>query len=275
LFAKDLLVVRAEDGLPVRTVLTFYGQPVLKVWSDQKLDSIFTDFKSGKCHLAIVQRVNEGAENKDPFYEPVGIVTLEDVMEALIQDEILDENDEPGGGKHLRPSLSSFALKSKTGRLLPEQIAAIVMYLRRAVEPFGAHNIPEELVTRLIAKCGSTELTEDAEGKDVCPYIRGQQTHSFTLILHGKFEISSGDEKIRTEMGPWCFLGLPSLVNAVYKPDYTAKLQSSTAQLLVISYSDYQELLLLAEQTVPEPSSASIIHSDFSINVDEPLLLLK
>jgi hypothetical protein len=42
LFAKDLLVVHAEDALPVRTVLTFYGQPVLRVWSDQKLDSIFT-----------------------------------------------------------------------------------------------------------------------------------------------------------------------------------------------------------------------------------------
>ena len=27
-------------------------------------------------------------------------------MEALIQDEILDENDEPGGGKQLRPSIS-------------------------------------------------------------------------------------------------------------------------------------------------------------------------
>lgn len=42
LFAKDLLVVRAEDALPVRTVLSFYGQKVLKVWSDQHLDAIFT-----------------------------------------------------------------------------------------------------------------------------------------------------------------------------------------------------------------------------------------
>eukprot|EP00026_Physarum_polycephalum_P007462 Phypoly_transcript_07522.p1 GENE.Phypoly_transcript_07522~~Phypoly_transcript_07522.p1 ORF type:complete len:526 (+),score=71.48 Phypoly_transcript_07522:47-1624(+) len=274
LFAKDLLVVRSEDALPVRTVLTFYGQPVMKVWSDQKLDSIFTDFKSGKCHLALVQRVNEGTDNKDPFYEPVGIVTLEDVMEALIQDEILDENDEPGGGKHLRPSISSFGQKGKSSRFLPEQVAAIVMYLMRAVEPFGAHNIPEELVTRLVAKCGSTDITENKEGKEVFLYTRGHPTHSFTLILNGKFEILSGDEKLHTEMGPWCFLGLPSLLNPGYKPDYTAKMTSSSAQLLVVSYSDYHELLRLAEQHAPpEPAPSSIVgQSDISVMIDEPLL---
>ena len=42
LFAKDLLVVRTEDHLSVKTILTFYGQPEVRVWSDQRLDAIFT-----------------------------------------------------------------------------------------------------------------------------------------------------------------------------------------------------------------------------------------
>ncbi|XP_038599282.1 metal transporter CNNM1 [Tachyglossus aculeatus] len=44
----------------------------------------------GKYHLAIVQRVNNDGEG-DPFYEVMGIVTLEDIIEEIIKSEILDE----------------------------------------------------------------------------------------------------------------------------------------------------------------------------------------
>lgn len=46
----------------------------------------------GKSHLAIVQKVNSEGEG-DPFYEVLGLVTLEDVIEEIIKSEILDESD--------------------------------------------------------------------------------------------------------------------------------------------------------------------------------------
>ncbi|TNN75286.1 Metal transporter CNNM3 [Liparis tanakae] len=46
----------------------------------------------GKSHLAVVHRVNSEGDG-DPFYEVMGIVTLEDVIEEIIKSEIVDETD--------------------------------------------------------------------------------------------------------------------------------------------------------------------------------------
>ena len=46
----------------------------------------------GAFHMAIVQRVNSEGEG-DPFYEVLGIITMEDVIEEIIKAEIVDETD--------------------------------------------------------------------------------------------------------------------------------------------------------------------------------------
>ena len=46
----------------------------------------------GKSHMAVVQTINDKGPG-DPFYETVGLVTLEDIIEEIIQSEIIDETD--------------------------------------------------------------------------------------------------------------------------------------------------------------------------------------
>lgn len=92
LFVKDLAFVDPDDCTPLKTITKFYNHPLHFVFNDTKLDAMLEEFKKGKSHLAIVQRVNNEGEG-DPFYEVLGIVTLEDVIEEIIKSEILDETD--------------------------------------------------------------------------------------------------------------------------------------------------------------------------------------
>lgn len=92
LFVKDLAFVDPDDCTPLKTVIKFYNHPLQRVFFDTHLDKLLEQFKREHSHLAIVDRVNDAGEG-DPFYEAVGIVTLEDIIEEIIQSEIVDETD--------------------------------------------------------------------------------------------------------------------------------------------------------------------------------------
>lgn len=93
LFIKDLALIDPDDNTPLRTLCEFYQNACSYVYEDVTLDVIFKQFKTGQQgHMAFVQRVNNEGDG-DPFYETVGLITLEDVIEELIQAEIVDETD--------------------------------------------------------------------------------------------------------------------------------------------------------------------------------------
>ncbi len=85
LFIKELALVDPEDAIPLKTLCRFYQNQCNFIFEDTTLDIVFKEFKEGhKGHMAFVQRVNCQGDG-DPFYETVGLVTLEDIIEELIQ----------------------------------------------------------------------------------------------------------------------------------------------------------------------------------------------
>jgi len=57
------------------------------------LPLMLSEFKKGQYHLAFVRTIVLEYASRDPTYELVGIVTLEDIIEEIIQSEMNDETD--------------------------------------------------------------------------------------------------------------------------------------------------------------------------------------
>lgn len=81
LFAKDLAFVDPDDKVPVQTLCQYYKHEISYIFADANCHTAFTLFKEGKSHMAFVVRVSEELDEKDPHYEVLGLVTLEDVLE--------------------------------------------------------------------------------------------------------------------------------------------------------------------------------------------------
>lgn len=93
ILVKDLLLLDPQDATPVRNVLAMFGRKMEILWPDTDLPQALRLFKRGQAHMAVVRGV-EGEEGpQDPYYTVQGIVTLEDVLEFIIGDEINDEAD--------------------------------------------------------------------------------------------------------------------------------------------------------------------------------------
>ncbi|XP_069756313.1 metal transporter CNNM1-like isoform X2 [Narcine bancroftii] len=227
LFVKDLAFVDPDDGMPLEIMTRFYNHPLHCVFNDAKLDEVLEDFKKGKSHLAIVQKVNNEGEG-DPFYEVLGIITLEDIIEELIKSEILDETDmytdnrtKKIAYREQKPHDFSLFKVSDTNtrtRISPQLLLATHRFLATEVEPFKSMHVSEKVLLKLIKHPNVIcELKYDKRSKlpDQYLYQRNKPVDYFILILQGKVEVEISKEALKFENGAFTYYGVPALTTAV------------------------------------------------------------
>ena len=113
LLAKDLLFIDPDDKKPLAEVCGFYKTPFIMAEKERPLNKMLDEFKTGeKGHLAIVK----GDEDQGA----IGLVTLEDIIEEIIQAEIVDETDIVMDNKTKRK-------RKKKGRFVKEKEVRMFM----------------------------------------------------------------------------------------------------------------------------------------------------
>ncbi|TRY85024.1 hypothetical protein DNTS_026933, partial [Danionella cerebrum] len=180
-----------------------------------------------KSHLAIVQRVNNEGEG-DPFYEVLGIVTLEDVIEEIIKSEILDETDLYTDNKtkkkiaHREKKQDFSAFKPTDNELRvkisPQLLLATLRYLATEVESFSACQMSEKILLRLLKHPNVIqELKYDDKDKKMTEHYlfhRNKPVDYFILILQGKVEVEAGKEGMKFEAGAFSYYGVLALTSS-------------------------------------------------------------
>ncbi|XP_063964127.1 metal transporter CNNM2-like [Lytechinus pictus] len=220
LFVKDLAFVDPDDCTPLKTVIKFYQHPINFVFEDTTLDLMLQEFKKGQAHMAIVNQVNSEGEG-DPFYEVLGLVTLEDVIEEIIQSEIVDETDiyldnktKQIVGHTNKRDYSIFAQQGEDARpkITPQLSLATFQFLSTSVDPFKVEKISETILHRLLDQDIIFEVQLPEKKIPVFLFQHGKQADYFIMILQGRVEVTIGKENILFEQGPFSFYGQHALI---------------------------------------------------------------
>ncbi|XP_052894725.1 unextended protein isoform X1 [Anopheles moucheti] len=228
LHSKDLAFIDPDDNTPIRQMCEFYMNRLHYVFYDQTLDVMFKEFKTGAFgHMAFVHRVNADGDG-DPFYEIIGLITMEDVLEELIQAEIIDETDVYTDNKNKirrkgikRPDIPTFVHRpadtdEQRLRIGPQLMFATYQYISTAVPAFKRVVMSETMLRRLLNQNIYHQIKiKSKDRKDRVDIInRGTPIDYFVLILEGRVEVTVGKEDLLFESGPFTHFGLQAIVQS-------------------------------------------------------------
>uniref|UniRef100_A0A182LW72 CNNM transmembrane domain-containing protein n=1 Tax=Anopheles culicifacies TaxID=139723 RepID=A0A182LW72_9DIPT len=228
LHSRDLAFIDPDDNTPVRRMCEFYMNRLHFVFFDQTLDVMFKEFKTGTFgHMAFVHRVN-GDGDGDPFYETLGLITMEDVLEELIQAEIVDETDVYTDNRSKirrknikRSDIPTFVHRPvdtdvQRLRIGPQLMFATYQYISTAVAPFKSNVMSETILRRLLNQNIYHQIKiKSKDRKDRIEIINcGSPIDYFVLILEGRVEVTVGKENLLFESGPFTHFGLQAIVQS-------------------------------------------------------------
>nr|CAH8852610.1 unnamed protein product [Trichobilharzia regenti] len=296
---KDLAFINTDDKVPVSTVCDFYNRSIIIVLDSTNLEVMLKEFRQGRAHMAFVERLVTEDEC-DPYREMIGLVTLEDVIEEIIQAEIVDETDILTDNVHhqvrqvRKRDFRMFGLHDYQGksRLSPQLKIAALRHLASNVESFNENYICYSVLqsflnANIVAECFYNAKDEEANTL----YHMGQWANYAILLLQGRATVEIGAEGLVFEAGPFVMFGetvlrrvnelFPNLSEimdpsvqsarlaseARFLPDYDLK-ASTNLQYLKISAEHY----LLARRLSILHQRANIpgdVTAKYSLNLSE------
>jgi len=223
LIVKDLILVDPEDEIPISTVLDLFNHKIVQAYPEDSLSHMLHEFQTGLSHIAIVTEIDNSNANADPKKVIRGIITLEDIIEVIIQENIVDEFDNyismrsqaKTDRKFDERKLDFFNYRQRVrGVMTSIEATAVYHHLVKTLKVFtnasGRSAVPDRGFKNLLRSTQVLDIKiQDKSEFDLVDdgglvlYKSGLKTDYFTLVLEGKVEIYAGRQKFRSEQARW------------------------------------------------------------------------
>jgi len=225
---KDLLLVDADQDMPLKAILPLIGRDVFAVDDDCLLPDLLDEFRKGRSQLAVVRTIRT-EEDCDPYYRHIGILTLQDLLNTIIQDDVHEvDADEQASQVSSVPSnmfsnvprfteaparTQSFAQRWLPVRpvraLSRDEDLAAAAFLQQRHAPLFAGVPGEALEAFLLRECrlcsgAPPEAAGRGGGREV--YLRGRACGYAALVVTGEVKVFAGREGFESLRGPWSLL---------------------------------------------------------------------
>ncbi|VDK35178.1 unnamed protein product [Taenia asiatica] len=231
---KDLGFINADDKVPVATVCNFYNRSIVVVPETTSLEAMLKEFRQGKTHMAFVERITPNGVG-DPYQELVGLVTLEDVIEEIIQAEIVDETDIFTDNTRKQPRLvrkTDFRVFNTSNsnkprhHLSPQLKIAALRHLASNVDAFKDEYVALSVLQSMLnSNVVINQVFNSHDENDNIIYKANQWANYAVLILQGRALVETSNEKLLFEAGPFMLFGetVFKYVNDIYPEVSTLK----------------------------------------------------
>lgn len=227
---KDLLLLDIDHEVALKALLPLIGRPVFIVDDDRPLLELLDEFRKGASQLAVVRGIVND-EDCDPYFRHVGILTLQDLLNTIVQEDLheVDADDvesvvssEPSEmfsnvprfyeemmddttaeSCHQGPLARAHQTQVARGLSKDEVVAAAAFLRQRYPQLFQAAE-QTKLESFLLRSC---PVVGTGSEQGTALYRRGEGACYAALIISGEVKVFAGNEAHESIQGPWSFLG--------------------------------------------------------------------
>ncbi|TMW60406.1 hypothetical protein Poli38472_000448 [Pythium oligandrum] len=267
--AESIMTPVNEEQVQISSFIHVFGRNIHHVGPECSLDVLLQTFKQECTHLALVKSV-ESQKSAEPTERLEGIVTLEDVVEEILQTEILDEGDVTASNETTERKRRLSCLYGRAGRLrladltksegTIEQVDSLAQHLQETNPIFRSKNARGVAINTLalaefLSSCPILEFRGGATTPEEL-LTRNVVTSHCIVVLQGRLRVESAGGRV--ELGSWGMVAADSLVvqEGLFLSDVTVRtLPGVATKVLRIPRGAFQQLL----HPLPRRSSSSAL----------------